>query len=144
MNNNAIIEDYQQFEEKEINNQCLNVINDTTLDSKQKIIKSLEIEYEYLEKQQAALLYSNDEMLKFDPNDYELIESRVENLKFMGKNMRRMKQIKDKLIQLDRDNRILINDDLKIDEEIIMRDSKNKNNSNINYNTDNIIKEIEI
>jgi hypothetical protein len=81
-------------------------VNNTELDSKEKIVKLLEIEYDFLEKQQSAMFYSNEEMLKFDPSDIDIIEARSENVKIMCKNMERMMKIKNDLLGLDREHYI--------------------------------------
>ena len=75
-------------------------------DSKVKILKILELEYEDLDKQQKALIYSNEEMLNSDPNDIDIIEYRAENMKFIQKNIIRMKEIKDEILNLDKNHQI--------------------------------------
>jgi hypothetical protein len=81
-------------------------INSNQYDSKEKIIKLLEIEYTELEQQQMAMYFSNEEMLNYDPNDLDIIEARAENIKIMEKNIQRMQKIKEDLLKLDRDHYI--------------------------------------
>ena len=87
-------------------------INDDSLNSKQKIITVLEMEYNYLEMQQKALFYSNEEMLNCDINDTDVIESRAINMTFMEKNNKRMKEIKQELLNLDGDTNHIYRKDL--------------------------------
>jgi hypothetical protein len=101
--NNCTSNFFENFEsyEENIRTLRLNVINDNSLDSKQKIIKSYEIEYEYLENQIRALIYSNDEMSKFNMNDEIIVESRAENLKFMQKYLIKLNKIRAEIVALD-------------------------------------------
>jgi hypothetical protein len=80
-------------------------MNDKDYEDKEKIIKMLEIEYDLLEKQQSALFYSNEELANYD-DDYDAIESRAENMKYINKNITRMEQIKQNLLSLDNDHYI--------------------------------------
>lgn len=86
-----------------------------SVDSKEKIIKLLELEYEDLEKEQSLLHYSNEEMLMCDPNDYEIIECRAENLKFIQNNLKRMKHIKEELLNLEKEHPYISKDIFKIE-----------------------------
>jgi hypothetical protein len=101
--NNLSTNLYDNFEsyEENLRSRRLNVVNDNSLDSKQKIIKSYEIEHDYLENQIKALVYSNDEMSKFDLNDEVIMESRYENLKFMQKYLISLRQIQSEIVKLD-------------------------------------------
>jgi len=53
-----------------------------------------------LEFEVKNLFEANEEMLKWDPNDYDLIEARQENLVFINKKLARMKEIQSELTQL--------------------------------------------
>lgn len=109
-NGNENLSSYYDYEQKLKDKRDENIntfVQDKTMDSKEKIIKVLELEYDYLEKQQMAIFYSNEEMLKFDPNDSDLIEARAENMKFIDKNIKRMKQIQKELLSLDKDHYIM-------------------------------------
>jgi len=131
--NNSSTNFFENFESFEENLRMirLNVINDNSLDSKQKIIKSYEIEYEYLENQIKALIYSNDEMSKFDINDEIIMESRAENLKFMQNYLTRLNKIRSEIIALDSAHPII-----DVTSTLIQINEKNnittKNNQEIN------------
>lgn len=136
-------DNFESFEEN-LRNLRFNIVNDETLDSKQKIIKSLETEYEYLQNQIKALIYSNEEMSKFDVNDDMIIESRSENLKFMQKYIIRLNKIRNEITILDPCHHIVeikntlqeINEEYKIDIETVnknekdLREFKNENDPN--------------
>jgi hypothetical protein len=140
-------ENFESFEQN-LRNLRFNIVNDETLDSKQKIIKSLEIEYEYLQNQIKALIYSNDEMSKFDVNDNLIIESRSENLKFMQKYIIRLNKIRNEIAILDPCHHIVeikntlqeINEEYNIEIQKVnsndenSRESKNKNDLNDKVN----------
>lgn len=81
--------------------------DDYNLNQKERILTLLAIEYDYLEKQQNALFYSNEEMEKYSLSDKDIIECRAENLKIIEKNLVRMKQIRQDIIALDKDHYIL-------------------------------------
>jgi hypothetical protein len=99
--------DNMENEDRELSDGYLNeFIESKEFDSKEKIIKLLEIEYDYLEKQQVALFYSNEEMLKYDTNDIAIIEARSENVKIIGKNIERMKKIRNDILNLDKEHYI--------------------------------------
>jgi hypothetical protein len=119
-------------------------MNDKDYEDKEKIIKILEIEYDLLEKQQSALFYSNEELANYD--DYDAIESRAENMKYIHKNITRMKQIKQNLLNLDNDHYINGKDifdcfDKKYFPKKYVECEENENENTININEeDNMIK----
>jgi hypothetical protein len=118
-------------------------INNDDIDSRYKIIKMLEIEYDYIEKQQMAMFYSNEEMLKYDPNDIDLIDARAENIKLIEKNIIRMHKIKSDILELDRDHYI-INKNIFSFETKLNLFSNNFDNVEINTDNINIIHEINL
>jgi hypothetical protein len=115
--------------------------NQEHIDSKVKIVKLLELEFEDLEKQQSALVYSNEVMFQSDPNDLDIIESRAENMKYIKLNFERMKQIYDEISKLDSNNQILwksifsLNIDYKKNEE--KPESLANGSPEIKYSVDN-------
>jgi len=135
-------ENYENYKEhiKEQRNNKIELL-DNNLDSKQKIIKLLELEYEDLEKQQSILIYSNDQMLNFDPNDIEVIECRAENLKFIQKNIERMKEIKKEIVDLDKNHPYVNKDVYNIEK---FNDEINTNIRPVETNDEIIIKELEL
>ena len=62
--------------EKEMND----IAENQNLTIQEKIIINLEKELSQLNLEQKNILFSNDEMLKLDPNDKDIIESREINL----------------------------------------------------------------
>lgn len=89
---------------KQIRDDILNVPYDPSnwnSESDRRIIRILELEFYTLEKQQIALFYSNEEMANFDIEDKIIVEARSENMRFIEKNLERMKQIKAHVLNLD-------------------------------------------
>lgn len=147
-------ENYKTYQES-MKERRMKVLEDKgEMDSKEKIIKILELEYEDLEKQQRALFYSNEEMLLSDPNDLELIECRAENMKFIDKNFQRMKEIKEELINLEPQHFIKDKDIMTVEkfdkkEEVSENENKISIDANIQIKAydnveDDIIKEIDL
>jgi hypothetical protein len=118
---NTKIEYFENFSayQQSIREKKINLLDSTyehkSVDSKEKIIKLLELEYEDLERQQSLLHYSNEEMLICDPNDVEIIECRAENLKFIQNNLKRMKEIKEELLNLEKEHPYVSKDIFKIE-----------------------------
>ena len=54
--------------------------NEYLCHGKDELIKIYEIEFEELGNRVQALFQSNEDMLEFDPHDYDLIQAREENL----------------------------------------------------------------
>jgi hypothetical protein len=113
--------------------------NQEQVESKVKIVKLLEMEFEDLEKQQNALVYSNEEMFKCDPNDLELIECRAENMKYIKLNFERMKQIYEEISKLDRNNKLLGKSIFSLNYDFEKNDEEPKNIHN-NHNASQLIK----
>ena len=70
--------------EKEMND----IAENQNLTIQEKIIINLEKELSQLNLEQKNILFSNDEMLKLDPNDKDIIESREINLDIYIKKMK--------------------------------------------------------
>ena len=87
--------------------------DDKSIDNKSKIIFILEIEYNHLEITQNNIIKSNEEMLKYLPDDEISKESREININFFNKNIKRMIEIKEK-ISLLTNNRPFYDFSLKI------------------------------
>jgi hypothetical protein len=121
IDSNTNIQYYDNFStyQESIREKKINLLESTnerkSVDSKEKIIKLLELEYEDLEKEQSLLHYSNEEMLMCDPNDYEIIECRSENLKLIQNNLKRMKHIKEELLNLEKEHPYVSKDIFKIE-----------------------------
>ena len=86
--NYKLIMEYQK--DKEIDE----LVNNENLSLQEKIIINLKRELNDLEIEQKNILYSNEEMLKLNPNDKLIIESREVNLNIYNKNEKRIKEIK--------------------------------------------------
>ena len=119
--------------------------DDKSIDNKSKIIFILEIEYNHLEITQYNIIKSNEEMLKYLPDDEISKESREINIKFFNKNLKRMIEIKEKISLLTSSKHEICNKTLpsiqnnSINNNLI--NNKNEKNSNIK---NDIIKEIEL
>ena len=61
--------------------------------SKEQVIAMYENEFSLLEFETRNLYLANEEMLKFDSNDYDLIVAREENLLFINTKLSRMKDL---------------------------------------------------
>jgi hypothetical protein len=119
--------------------------DDKSIDNKSKILFILEIEYNHLEITQYNIIKSNEEMLKYLPDDEISKESREINIKFFNKNLKRMIEIKEKISLLTSSKHEICNKTLpsiqnnNINNNLI--NNKNEKNSNIK---NDIIKEIEL
>ena len=118
--------------------------DDKSIDNKSKIIFILEIEYNHLEITQNNIIKSNEEMLKYLPDDEISKESIEINIKFFNKNIKRMIEIKEKISLLTNSKHEICNKTLP------SLQNNNKNNILINENEKNsnikndIINEIEL
>lgn len=105
-NNETLFMDFEEYKLKFLENKKIaldNYINDSKISDKEKIIKFLESEFYFLEEQQKAIHYSNEEMKKYcTEEDEEINECRAENMKILFKNFERMKKIKSEILALDR------------------------------------------
>ena len=61
------------------------------------LIKIYEIEFEEIGNKILSLFQSNEEMLEFDPHDYDLIQAREENLQLIDKKIEEMTKIQEKM-----------------------------------------------
>ena len=143
--NYKLLMDYQK--DKEIDE----LVHNENLSLQEKIIINLERELSNLEIEQKNILYSNEEMLKLNPNDKLIIESREVNLNIYNKNAKRIKEIKQYIKDLSKnenenENKSIkenINDDGKKDnindENKIKSEGDNKKNEK-----EEILEELEL
>jgi len=123
--NSTLFLDFNEYKFKHLEKKNLLdcYINDNKISDKEKIIHFLESEFYFLEEQQKAIFYSNEEMKKYSTEDDEEInECRSENMKILFKNLERMKKIKSEILDLDRTHYIKDRDLLlfykKLDQEV--------------------------
>ena len=143
--NYKLLMDYQKY--KEIDE----LVHNENLSLQEKIIINLERELSNLETEQKNILYSNEEMLKLNPNDKLIIESREVNLNIYNKNEKRIKEIKQYIKDLskneneneNKNKKEIINDDGKKDnindENKIKSEGDNKKNEK-----EEILEELEL
>jgi hypothetical protein len=62
-----------------------------------ELIKILEGEFEEILAEIELLYNANEEMLEFDPNDYDLIQARDDNLVIITKRIEKLKEIQNQL-----------------------------------------------
>ena len=74
--------------------------NEYLCKGKDELIKINEIEFEELGNRVLALFQSNEDMMEFDPNDYDLIQAREENLELIDKKIAEMIKIQEKMKEL--------------------------------------------
>ncbi len=169
-----LILDFEDYKEKNLENKRLIIesyINDKKINDKIKIIKFLESEFDFLEEQQKAIFYSNEEMEKYSSiEDKDIQECRAENIKIIFKNLERMKKIQEEIKNLDRNHYIKDKDlfsyvnkneekekvEIETENEVDDKDPKKNplilefidrasyNNININHNDNDIIRDIDI
>ena len=68
--------------------------------NKDELIKLYEIEFEEIGNLVQGLFQSNEDMLEFDPHDYDLIQAREDNLQIIDKKMEQMMKIQQKMKEL--------------------------------------------
>ena len=91
----------QQFENNSINNKEITIGENKYLcNGQNELIKIYEIEFEELGDRVQALFQSNEDMLEFDPYDYDLIQAREENLQLIDKKLEEMKKIQIKMKEI--------------------------------------------
>jgi hypothetical protein len=115
--------------------------DDKSIDNKSKILFILEIEYNHLETIQNNIIKSNEEMLKYLPNDEITKESIEININIFNKNIKRMIEIKEKMSLLTYSKHDICQKKLPsypIDMNINIKEEKISNKEN------EIIKEIEL
>jgi hypothetical protein len=107
-NNETLFLDFEEYKQKYLENRKNTIdsfINDNKINDKEKIVKFLESEFIFLEEQQKAIFYSNQEMMKYcGEDDEDINECRSENMKIIFKNLTRMKKIQSDIIGLDRNH----------------------------------------
>ena len=108
---------------------------------KDELVKIYEIEFEELGDKVQSLFQSNEDMLEFDPHDYDLIQAREENLQLIDKKLEEMMKIQEKMKEICNYHPI-VNVDI-FDYFGIGKKTKNENgennNTNINENKENLI-----
>ena len=106
---------------------------------KDELVKIYEIEFEELGDKVQSLFQSNEDMLEFDPHDYDLIQAREENLQLIDKKLEEMIKIQEKMKEIC-DYHPIVNVDI-FDYFGIGQKTKNENgkNNNINKNEENLI-----
>ena len=74
--------------------------NDYLCRGKDELIKIYEIEFEEIGNRILALFQSNEDMMEFDPNDYDLIQAREENLELIDKKIAEIVKIQEKMKEI--------------------------------------------
>ena len=99
---------------------------------KDELVKIYEIEFEELGDKVQSLFQSNEDMLEFDPYDYDLIQAREENLQLIDKKLEEMIKIQEKMKEIC-DYHPIVNVDI-FDYFGIGQKTKNENGENNNIN----------
>ena len=99
---------------------------------KDEMVKIYEIEFEELGDKVQSLFQSNEDMLEFDPHDYDLIQAREENLQLIDKKLEEMIKIQEKMKEIC-DYHPIVNVDI-FDYFGIGQKTKNENGKNNNIN----------
>ena len=144
-------ENYKLLMEYQKDKEIEELVNNENLSLQEKIIINLKRELNSLEIEQKNILYSNEEMLKLNPNDKLIIESREVNLNIYNKNEKRIKEINQYIKDLSKNEnenknkykKEDANDDGKKDkindESKIKSEGNNKKDEN-----EEILKELEL
>ena len=74
--------------------------NEYLCHGKDELIKIYEIEFEELGNRVLSLFQSNEDMMEFDPNDYDLIQAREENLELIDKKLGEIVKIQSKMKEI--------------------------------------------
>ena len=83
---------------KEHDNNFINVEGEKFIyHNTEELLTILETEFNEFGEIVQKLFESNEEMLKFDPNDYDLIQARQENLEIIQIKLKSMKDIQNKV-----------------------------------------------
>ena len=83
---------------KEQNNNFINIEGEKFIyHNTEELLTILETEFNEFGEIVQKLFESNEEMLKFDPNDYDLIQARQENLEIIQIKLKSMKDIQNKV-----------------------------------------------
>jgi hypothetical protein len=65
-----------------------------------ELIKLLESDFEQIVMEVEMLYNANEEMLEYDPSDYDLIQAREDNLAIINKRLERLKEIQKELMHV--------------------------------------------
>jgi hypothetical protein len=136
------------------NNQNKTLIgeNNYLCHNKDEMIKLYEIEFEEIGNLVQALFQSNEDMLEYDPHDYDLIQAREDNLQIIDKKIEEMIKIQEKMKGLcehhpmvkvdifdyfgigkkEKDDNKSKEEDKKVENLIKVNEEEIKNKSNIN------------
>ena len=114
--------------------------NSYICNGKDELIKIYEIEFNELGETVQSLFQSNEEMLEFDPHDYDLIQAREENLQIIDRKIDEMMKIQIKMKEIC-ENHPIINVNI-FDHLGIGKNTKNENTKNEKKieNDENLIK----
>lgn len=83
---------------KEQNNNFINIEGEKFIyHNTEELLTILEAEFNEFGDIVQKLFESNEEMLKFDPKDYDLIQARQENLEIIQHKLKQMKEIQNKV-----------------------------------------------
>ena len=105
-----------------------------------QVLAMMEIEFEEDCEMIKNLFESNEEMLKFDPNDYDLITARKENLELINKTILKLQKIQNEIKTI-----CPIHPICEVDVfDFFDKNSSAKKNDNKLQTNEEIIKEIEI
>ena len=144
-------ENYKLLMEYQKDKEIDELVNNESLSLQEKILINLERELSNLEIEQKNILYSNEEMLKLNPNDKLIIESREVNLNIYNKNEKRIKEIKQYIKDLSKNENKNQNknkkDDVNDDGKNYKINDENKIKSECNNKKDEneeILKELEL
>ena len=74
--------------------------NEYLCQGKDELIKIYEIEFEELGNRVLSLFQSNEDMMEYDPNDYDLIQAVQENLELIDKKLADIFKIQEKMKQV--------------------------------------------
>ena len=114
--------------------------NKYLIHGKDEMVKIYEVEFEELGDKVQSLFQSNEDMLEFDPHDYDLIQAREENLQLIDKKLEEMIKIQEKMKEIC-DYHPIVNVDI-FDYFGIGKKTKKENsntNKNENENKENLI-----
>ena len=84
------------------NNQNITSIgeNKYLCNRKEELVKIYETEFEEIGSEVQDIFQSNEEMLEYDPHDYDLIQAREENLQIIDRKLEEMVKIQKKMKEL--------------------------------------------
>ena len=117
--------------------------NEYICHGKDELIKIYEVEFEELGNRVLALFQSNEDMMEFDPNDYDLIQAREENLELIDKKLAEIVKIQEKMKEICAYHPIVEVDIFEyfgIGKSPLKKKEENKENkNNIENKNDNLI-----